>query len=587
LLSIKNNSLKLRIMLLSVVFITIPVIVVGVFSYRKTYDIMLNTTIDNASELSNQLANSTELSFFEIERFLSIGRSVPTIRFLLSNTEDERSQYLFEIINIIDLYRDTYRFSNSVKDIKLIGKDNWQFSERKGLQYIDSSEMDYYINMFSSPQGAMVIYLLNDNEVEKEGKVFKVLVGAPIYQIATNDLLGVTVLELDDEPFTHFVEDSKIGSSGYFLIADNNHSFLNSKGIQTQNDLTSDEMTEIYKKPNGSFIRKTGGRDELIFYSTINSYNWKVIGRVFVDDVMQKAQDIRTYSITAIVISLFTIALLNIYVTRWLFIPLDKLNQKMRIAAQGDLDVKLTHRTSDEIAQLNFTFNNMVHQIKDLISKNIEEQEKLKKSQLRVLQSQINPHFLYNTLDSIIWLINAKEDGKAIEMVDALSQFFRTSLSKGQDFIEVSEELLHVKSYLTIQKGRNWDKFDYEITFNENILNLKMMKLMIQPLVENAIYHGLKPKKEGGKIWIKGWQEDDQLIFTVRDNGVGIETQKLNDLREMLSGDQIFSESKHGYGLYNIQERIRLYYLGDFGVTIDSTQGDGTNVTLRIKREKS
>jgi two-component system sensor histidine kinase YesM len=574
-------------MLLSVVFITIPVIVVGVLSYKITYNIMLNTTIDSASQLSNQLAKSTELSFFEIERFLSIGRNVSTIRFLLSDADDERSEYLFDIINIIDLYRSTYRFSNSVKDIKIIGLDHWHFSERKGLQYIDSPEIDSYIDMFSKPQGAMIIHVLDSNEAELDGQDFKVLVGAPIYQIATNELLGVTILELDEEPFTHFVAASKIGSEGYFSIADSNHGFLNSKGIQTKNNLSVDEMSGIYEEQSGSFIRKTNDRDELIFYSTINAYNWKVIGRVFVDDIMQEAQNIQTYSISTIIICLFIAAFLNIYVTRQLFIPLDKLNKKMRIAAEGDLDVKLTHRSNDEIAQLNFTFNNMLYQIKDLIAKNIEEQKKLKQSQLRILQSQINPHFLYNTLDTIIWLVNAKENDEAIEMVDALSQFFRTSLSNGKDFIKVSEELLHVKSYLTIQKGREWDKFDYEINFNEDILNYKMMKLIIQPLVENAIYHGLKNNNHGNKIWINGWAENDELIFTVRDNGLGIEPQKLNDLREMLSGNQEFSESKHGYGLYNIQERIRLYYMGDFGVKIDTKLGYGTNVTLRIKKEES
>ncbi|MCE1254919.1 MAG: sensor histidine kinase [Anaerolineae bacterium] len=585
-ISIKNNSLKLKIMLLSVVFIMIPVIVVGVLSYRKTYDIMLNATIDSASQLSNHLAESTELSFFEIERLLSIGHNTSSIRFLLSNSNDERTHYLFDLISTINLYRDTYRFSGSVKDIKIISKGNWHFSERKGLEYIKSSEMTSYIDMFSKPQGAMIIHILDGSEMENDRQDFQVLVGAPIYQVATNDVLGVIVLELDAEPFTHFVSNSSIGSKGYFLIADSNHIILNNNGVQNQNDLTTNEMAQIYGAKSGSFIRNIDGRDELIFFSTINSYNWKVIGRVFIDDVMIEAQDIKTYSVMTIVICLFTSALLNIYVTRWLFIPLDKLSKKMRIVAQGDLDVKLTHRTSDEIAQLNFTFNNMILQIKDLMAKNIEEQEKLKKSQLRVLQSQINPHFLYNTLDTIIWLIHAREDERAIEMVDALSQFFRTSLSKGKDFIEVSEELSHVKNYLTIQSSRNWDKLDYEINVNENIMNCAMMKFLLQPLVENAIYHGLKPKNGGGKIWINGWLENDFLVFTVRDNGVGMEPQKLNELREMLCGNHPFSENKHGFGLYNIKERIKLYYMDDCGITINSTPGQGTIITLRIKGTK-
>ena len=256
----------------------------------------------------------------------------------------------------------------------------------------------------------------------------------------------------------------------------------------------------------------------------------------------------------------------------------------MHIAAQGNLNVQLSHRTNDEIAQLNLMFNTMMTQIRDLMQKNKEEQEELKKTELRVLQAQINPHFLYNTLDTIIWLIYGKDDEKAIEMVDALSQFFRTSLSDGKDFIPVSTELMHVSSYLMIQKNRNGSQYEYEIDVCPEMMNQIIMKLMIQPLAENAFYHGLKPKG-GGKIWISGRMENDDILFCVKDNGAGMEEEKLRTLKACLSSGDNAALCEIGYGLYNVQQRASLYCGEGYGLEIESSLEKGTEVRLRIRGE--
>lgn len=578
---IKNNSLKLKIILFSVLLTILPVLIVGIISYNKAYSIIVKTTIENTRQLTDQIAKSTELSFYEIEKFLSIRKNASTIRFLLSDTKEERNQYAFQILEMINMYKNNYRFSTSVDDILIIGMNQYDFSERYGVFSYSEDKKKAYIDRFGKSNGAMVVSLQSGTTADTE---LYVLIGAPVYQVSTNDVIGVVVVKMNTDPFTSFTENYHLGNNGFYFFRDQFGILFNENGVMPENTLSTDQELKISNDDYGYSISEISGVKELIFYSTINNYQWKVIGKVRVNDIMSEMLGIKQYYYYLIILCIIASALLNIWVIRWLFIPLDKLKQKMSIVANGNLNVALTHYTSDEIAQLNDAFNNMMAQIRDLMQGIRKEQETLRKTQLQVLQAQINPHFLYNTLDTIIWLIYAHDNEKAIETVESLSNFFRTVLSNGKDFIPVKDEIEHVRNYLAIQKSRDGNMLNFEIEVNDNIMDFIMMKLILQPIVENAVYHGLK-FKGGGKIWINGWLDGEDIIFTVRDNGVGMDDEKINSLVRVLNDNEIVP-SEHGYGLYNVQKRIRLYYSGNYGLTIASKKNEGTIVTVRIKREK-
>ena len=578
--SLKNNSLKLKIILYSVLLTILPVIIMGIISYRKSYLTMLDTTIRNTRQLSSQMAKNAELSFYEIEKFLSIRRNPNTIRFLLSQTKEERNQYAFQLLDMIGLYKNNYRFSQSVKDIQIIGTELYDFSERYGVTSYEPYFRQAYIDQFGKTDGAMVVSLQSDSQEARELDLF---IGGPVLQVATNDVIGVVVVTMDAEPFTDFTRDTKLGQHGTYFFRDQSGIFFDENGILPEDLFSESEKDMISASDDGYFERETPDGKELIFYGTINNYQWKVIGRVQVNDLMSGVLGIRRYFYIVMLLCIAASGILNIWVVRWLFIPLDKLKRKMSIAAEGNLDVTLTHHSSDEIAQLNDTFNNMMAQIKDLMQKVRNEKDELQKSQLRVLQAQINPHFLYNTLDTIIWLIFGHENEKAIEMVDSLSKFFRTSLSNGRDFISVREEIEHVRNYLAIQKNREGDLLSYQIDINEDILDVRVMKLILQPVVENAVYHGLKPKG-GGTVWIKGWADEGDIIYTVRDNGVGMDQAKLDEIEKAI-GESGTVPDEHGFGLFNVQRRIKLYYGEGYGLTINSWENEGTIITIQIKGE--
>jgi two-component system sensor histidine kinase YesM len=267
-----------------------------------------------------------------------------------------------------------------------------------------------------------------------------------------------------------------------------------------------------------------------------------------------------------------------------IYLPIKKLHDITTTITGEDLQALVTTNNVDEITELGISFNLMISQIRDLLNAKILEQENLKKAELRTLQAQINPHFLYNTLDTIVWMAEAKKTDQVIEIVRALSSFFRIALSKGRDWISLRQELEHVQSYLTIQKMRYRDILDYKLDIDESLLDSTILKLTLQPLVENSLYHGIKTKRTGGEIVVSARRgEEDRVILEVRDDGVGFTPYKLSQIRETLSGtnDEI-SMKEGGFGLENVNKRIKLYYGPQYGLAIESHYRGGTQVTVTI-----
>jgi two-component system sensor histidine kinase YesM len=267
-----------------------------------------------------------------------------------------------------------------------------------------------------------------------------------------------------------------------------------------------------------------------------------------------------------------------------IYLPIKKLHNVTTTITKTDLQALVNSANVDEITEMGMSFNIMIGRIRELLDAKIKEQENLKKAELRALQAQINPHFLYNTLDTIMWMAEAKRTDEVIEIVRALSSFFRIALSKGKDWISISQEIEHVRSYLTIQKIRYRDILDYKIEVDENILDNIILKLTLQPLVENALYHGIKNKRNGGTITVRARQMDQNLAFLeVQDDGVGFTSYKLGQIQAELNDDAgEIALKESGFGLENVSKRIKLYYGKQYGLSIESQYQEGTRVTLTI-----
>lgn len=260
--------------------------------------------------------------------------------------------------------------------------------------------------------------------------------------------------------------------------------------------------------------------------------------------------------------------------------PIERLRQVTGAVAHGDFEARAETTGPAEIADLSGSVNDMTVHLEAMVSKIKEDESKMRHAELRLLQEQINPHFLYNTLDTIVWLIESDSTDEAVDMVVSLSQFFRLVLSHGAEYISIREEEQHIRSYLKIQQARYHDILDYEIDMDPAIYPYKILKLTLQPLVENALYHGIKYKRAMGKITITGRMQERRIVLKVQDNGVGMEPEKLAHLRREI--ERPCKDTEGGFGLANVNERIRIYFGDYYGMQIDSVQGEGTTVTVTI-----
>ncbi len=260
--------------------------------------------------------------------------------------------------------------------------------------------------------------------------------------------------------------------------------------------------------------------------------------------------------------------------------PVEELCNVTEKIAAGDFATKATIETDDELAKLSGSVNDMSEHLQIMVDTIKEDEAKMRHTELRLLQEQINPHFLYNTLDTIVWLVESGKNDEAINVVMSLSQFFRLVLSKGKEIITIREEEQHIRSYLDIQQVRYRDILDFEIDIDDELYDYAILKMTLQPLVENSLYHGIKYKRAKGTIRVEGKKEGERIVLTVSDDGVGMDEETLARLRKEIvrKGE----ETKAGFGLANVNERIHMHFGPEYGMEIDSEKGEGTVIRITI-----
>ena len=316
-----------------------------------------------------------------------------------------------------------------------------------------------------------------------------------------------------------------------------------------------------------------------IYYETTNLEELRVGIRSDVDRAIQM-------SVIVFAIILIGTVLINRRIVLSITEPISGLCEMTRRAGKGDFAVRAPEGGNDELAVLNQGFNQMVERIGNLVEDIRVEQLNLRATELKLLQAQINPHFLYNTLDTIIWLAEAGQKEQVVMMVSTLSDFFRTTLSKGRDYITVKEETAHIRSYLTIQQFRYRDILEYEIDIPAELEEYQILKLTLQPLVENALYHGIKNKRGLGHILVSGKKQGDHLVFTVRDNGKGMDPERLAYVQRLISGELKDEDAPSGFGLFNVNQRLQLNYGPEYGLLLASEEGEWTEVNVIIPAVK-
>ncbi|GIP27076.1 histidine kinase [Paenibacillus sp. J23TS9] len=389
---------------------------------------------------------------------------------------------------------------------------------------------------------------------------------------------GVLLVDLNYNVINDLCRQIELGQRGYvFIVSPSGDLVYHPQQQLIHSELKSEQMQTVLDMREGSI--KLGKAEESKMYTVATtSFGWKIVAVTYPDELIENKHQMQTSAALWGVLCLIVGLTISIILSYALTKPLKNLEMHMKKAERGNFDVRVDIEGTHEIGKLARTFNLMISRIKELMNQIVQEQEMKRRSELKALQSQIQPHFLYNTLDSIIWMAESGKVDDVVEMTTALSRLLRSSISKGEELVPVSVELDHIRSYLTIQSRRYRKKFTYSIDVEDNILAAPILKLVLQPIVENAIYHGIKPNPDQGHIQILGWREADSILLTIADDGAGMDPEKL---RTILM-DKPGVSGGTGVGIANVNHRIQLYFGHEYGLHYESEREEGTTVTLRI-----
>ncbi|MCX7708504.1 MAG: sensor histidine kinase [Clostridia bacterium] len=400
-----------------------------------------------------------------------------------------------------------------------------------------------------------------------------------INDIYTQKTLGVLIINISENSFINSYRDiiSKYDTNIVILDEKNN-------AIIGANDKKNESIGQLFQKPKegeiGSDLERVKGVEYLVSHLNISRYGWRIISVMPFNEL---SKDSSIFSIIAFIIIAVNSLLLfigTIFISRLITTPIKKLLNSMKGVEKGDFKKVDIQAGNDEIGKLRDGYNIMIGEIQNLIHKVVDEQKVKRKAELNVLQAQIKPHFLYNTFDAISSLALLGRNEDVFNVMRALGSYYRTSLSKGSEVITIGEEIEVVKNYLTIQKIRYGDIFSVEYEIDEAIIKNKILKLVLQPLVENALYHGIKHKGEKGLITVRALRGSEITILEVEDDGIGMSEEEIQQIFEIRNDSQ-----KISFGLRGTIERLRIFYGVEDIFTIESKKGSGTKIRITIPAE--
>ena len=393
---------------------------------------------------------------------------------------------------------------------------------------------------------------------------------------------GVLMMELLYSGLQQYFDNVSIGTHGYIYMIGSDGEILYHPRMQLiESGIEEESQLAASAVRDGTYSERYRGENRHVTVKTVGYTGWKLAGVTSDRGFYLNNQKNLLFMGFIIGLLAYILALVNAYISSRITTPIRKLEHSVNVIESGDLEAEVYIGGAEEVRHLGTSVQKMADRIRGLMQDIVTEHETRRRTEFDALQSQINPHFLYNTLDIIVWMIENEEKEKAVQIVTALGRFFRISLSRGRSIIPVKDELEHVRNYLMIQQNRFKNKFTYRVEADDAVLPMASVKLILQPIVENAIYHGMEFMDGDGEILVKAELKDGCTVMTVRDNGLGMTEETVEKL---LSGKEPHAPSRRGSGIgvRNVHERIRIYFGEDYGLSIVSEPDEGTEVTIRM-----
>ena len=448
--------------------------------------------------------------------------------------------------------------------------------------YAELEKMEWYRDTMENPGEAVISSSHVQNIVAGRYR-WVITVSKALTDPETGETAGVFFVDLNYSSIKSLCENIDLGTRGYLFIVDGTGRIIyHPKQQLLYSGMKSEEISKVIESGTGSFL--TGGESRQL-YSICRSEKtgWSVAGVSSVSEFIRNRGEIQLAYIAIAALLLAVALLLALWLSGEITRPVKDLERSMKEVQQGNFQAGIRKpEGNDEIASLGRSFAIMTEKIGQLMEENVQEQRAKRKNELRVLQAQINPHFLYNTLDSIIWMAESKKTEEVVEMTSSLAKLLRQSISNEDEIVTIAREIEYTKNYLAIQKMRYRDQLEYRIDVDDEILNQPIVKLVIQPLVENAIYHGIKYVEGKGMLLILGSMRNGRVVLSIQDNGPGMDEKTLAHILEKPAPDAKKPRKSARVGVYNVHNRLQLYYGKEYGLSYESAPGQGTCVYVAV-----
>ena len=572
----KPHSIQMTISISFTILSICSMAFLGVTLYRQFSNRAEAMTIESTGQLLNQTAINLEDYLRNMRRISdTMYYSVIKNKDLASDTMDEEMNLLYEANkdNLISIACYTGEgqlvaavpVANEKSQVNIV-KQQW-FTDAVGQMENLHFSTPHVQNLFGDPSYRYywVVSLSRAVELTSNG----------------TSTLGVLLVDMNYNSIEQILKKANVGnSSEYVYLIDGKGEIIyhpRQKLIYT--DLYQENNIEAAGYEDGSTEEIFQGEKRLVTVKTVSYTGWKIVSVVPMSSFDMGMTGTKYFVIMLVTVSMLAVILLNQLVSASIAMPLKKLNNSVKEWETVNMNPSIYIGGSMEVEHLGCTLRSTVEQIRQLMQDIVVEQEEKRKSELDALQSQINPHFLYNTLDSIVWMIEGERYEDAVFMITQLASLFRISLSRGKTVISVEDELKHARNYMNIQKVRYKNIFEVRFDIDPEILQCCTVKLVVQPLLENAIYYGVECMDGDGEIDVNGYRREDDIYIEVRDNGLGIPE---DEVEQLLKENNRVHKRGSGVGLLNVHNRIRLRFGEEYGLEIESEPDEGTTVRIHL-----
>ena len=584
-LQLKHFRLKTKLIITYILLTVIPMAILGYITYYQNTKAIEEQVGEYVPRLLKQANKNIENEINELENLPNLIYNSSDVMSILRTTPyDERSSLLEDQFSIESFLSRTYLGSNNdnILGAFLLSKNRSFISTRVPYEGFDVSDHTFPYGEAHDLGGDTKILLPSQVNLSFEGNPPYMLLVKDIVDLDNRKNLGTLFLAVKLTFIEEILDDLDEEEKATMWLMDPQGQIIYH---QDQNRVGS-YYEEVYEYPllNGSFRTNQSKDRTLISINQSEKQDWILVHSIPIKYLTESTDVVKTVAIIIFVILVVITTLLSIAVAWSVTKPINKLGKIMKDVEYGNLYVNIPIHSKDEVGELASSFQSMISRIRELIKQNYHIELRQKDAELYALQSQINPHFMYNTLETIGAAIEEGESDLVVDMVAILGRMLRYSLSNKDKIVPISKEILHIEDYLTLQKFRFEERISFRIHQNKDQEDYLTPKFILQPIIENSIKYGMQKRKSLHIDIEVIHEEDHSILFVIKDNGPGIEAEKLDELNQLLEKNPVINRDS-GFGVTNVHARIVMMCGSEYGITIDSRMGEGTAVTIKIPQK--